>query len=74
MSSALLKIWPLLVAAAGIIAAVARTEVALSYADERIQKLEERQVQASNDLRTSVQDLQLNIARICVKVEAGCRE
>ena len=64
----------MLLAAASVIAAAARTEVALSYADERIQKLEQRQQQISKELTSSIQNLQLNIARICVKVEAGCKE
>lgn len=69
-----LKYWPIIIVAAGIIASATRTEVALSYANERIKKLEERQTENSEDLQQSIQTLQLNIARICVKVQAGCRE
>ena len=70
----MLKYWPMIVVSAGIIAAAARTEVALSYANERIKKLEERQLTNSADLQESIKTLQLNVARICVKVQAGCRE
>tara|TARA_Y100000310_G_C20122555_1_gene552124 strand:- start:137 stop:358 length:222 start_codon:yes stop_codon:yes gene_type:complete len=69
-----LKYWPILVLAAGLVATTARTEVALSYATSRIEKLEERQLLISSELQRSIKILQLNVARICVKVEAGCRE
>lgn len=70
----MIKYWPMIVVAAGIIASAARTEVALSYANERIKKLEERQLTNSAELQESIKTLQLNVARICVKVQAGCRE
>jgi|3_EtaG_2_1085321.scaffolds.fasta_scaffold360636_2 hypothetical protein len=74
MKATLLKLWPVLIVVAGVVAAAARTEVALSYASDRIEKLEERQVRMSTEVRDSVQELKLNVARICVKVKAGCRE
>ena len=70
----MIKYWPMIVVTAGIVAAAARAEVALSYANERIEKLEERQVANSQGLQESIKTLQLNVARICVKVQAGCRE
>lgn len=70
----MIKYWPMIVVAAGIIASATRTEVALSYASERIKKLEERQLTNSAELQESIKTLQLNVARICVKVQAGCRE
>ena len=70
----MIKYWPMIVVAEGIIASAARTEVALSYANERIKKLEERQLTNSAELQESIKTLQLNVARICVKVQAGCRE
>ena len=70
----LTKYWPIIVVAAGVIATAARTEVALSYATERIEKLEERQLVSSAELQKMIKTLQLNVARICVKVQAGCRE
>ena len=70
----MIKYWPMIVVAAGIIASAARTEVALSYANARIKKLEERQLTNSAELQESIKTLQLNVARICVKVQAGCRE
>ena len=70
----MIKYWPMIVVTAGIVAAAARAEVALSYANERIEKLEERQMANSQGLQESIKTLQLNVARICVKVQAGCRE
>jgi len=70
----ILKYWPVLILAAGVIATAARSEVELTYASERLGKLEARQMILSADLQKSIQILQLNVARICVKIEAGCRE
>ena len=72
--SSMKHIVPLICIIAGVIGAAARAEIELAHVNERVEKLEIKQDQLDREIRSSIGKIQLNIARICLRVDAGCQE
>jgi len=59
---------------AGAVAVVVTARADVGHLKTQITKLEARQATTEKDMREALGRVQLNLARICVAVEADCRD